>query len=147
MKRHPPIRALVIDDSAYSRQRITRMLESSPLVEVVGSAGDGEEALRRAIQLEPDLVTLDLEMPRLDGFAAQQFDQQPDVIDLGQRRGMPDFAIFRGDVNLPVLKLVAAQIFPTEYEIACMKTYRSSDNHSKQSRQQPKHPPRLVRRE
>jgi two-component system chemotaxis response regulator CheB len=58
----------VIDASAYSRQMISRMLESSPLVEVVGSARDGEEALRRSIELEPDLVTLDLEMPRMDGF-------------------------------------------------------------------------------
>jgi two-component system chemotaxis response regulator CheB len=58
----------VIDDSAFSRQAITRMLETSPLVEVVGSARDGEEALRKTLELEPDLVTLDLEMPRMDGF-------------------------------------------------------------------------------
>jgi two-component system chemotaxis response regulator CheB len=63
-----PIRVLVIDDSAFSRQTITRMLDSSPLVDVVGSARDGEEALRKTIELEPDLVTLDLEMPRMDGF-------------------------------------------------------------------------------
>jgi two-component system chemotaxis response regulator CheB len=63
-----PVRVLVIDDSAFSRQTITRMLESSPLVEVVGSARDGEEALRKTIELAPDLVTLDLEMPRMDGF-------------------------------------------------------------------------------
>ena len=62
------IRVLVIDDSAYSRRTITRMLETSPLVEVVGWARDGEEALRKALQLRPDLVTLDLEMPRMDGF-------------------------------------------------------------------------------
>ena len=63
-----PIRVLVIDDSAFSRQTITRMLETSPLVEVVGSARDGEEALRKAFDLKPDLITLDLEMPRMDGF-------------------------------------------------------------------------------
>lgn len=63
-----PIRVLVIDDSAYSRRTIIRMLETSPLVEVVGWARDGEEALRKALQLRPDLVTLDLEMPRMDGF-------------------------------------------------------------------------------
>ncbi len=63
-----PIRAVVIDDSAYSRQAITRMLDSSPLVEVVGVARDGEEALRRVFDLSPDVVTLDLEMPRMDGF-------------------------------------------------------------------------------
>ncbi len=62
------IRVLVIDDSAYSRQAITRMLETSPLVKVVGVARDGEQALRKAFELEPDLITLDLEMPRMDGF-------------------------------------------------------------------------------
>jgi len=44
------------------------MLQTSPLVEVVGVARDGEEALRKAFELEPDLITLDLEMPRMDGF-------------------------------------------------------------------------------
>ena len=46
MTRRDPIRVMVIDDSAYSRQTLTRMLGSSPLVEVVGVARDGEEALR-----------------------------------------------------------------------------------------------------
>ena len=63
-----PIRVLVIDDSAFSRRTITRMLERSPLVEVVASARDGEEALRKTLELRPDLITLDLEMPRMDGF-------------------------------------------------------------------------------
>jgi len=62
------IRVLVIDDSAFSRQAITRMLDASPLVEVVGVARDGEEALRKAFELQPDLITVDLEMPRMDGF-------------------------------------------------------------------------------
>ncbi len=62
------IRVLVIDDSAFSRQAITRMLEASPLVEVVGVARDGEEALRKTFELQPDLITVDLEMPRMDGF-------------------------------------------------------------------------------
>lgn len=62
------IRVLVIDDSAFSRRTITRMLETSPLVRVVGSARDGEEALQKCFKLKPDLITLDLEMPRMDGF-------------------------------------------------------------------------------
>jgi two-component system chemotaxis response regulator CheB len=62
------LRALVIDDSAFSRQTITRMLRSSPLVEVVGTARDGEEALRKTFALEPDVITVDLEMPKMDGF-------------------------------------------------------------------------------
>ncbi len=63
-----PIRVLVIDDSAFTRQTIKRMLEKSPLVEVVDWARDGEEALRKALELDVDLITLDLEMPRMDGF-------------------------------------------------------------------------------
>jgi two-component system chemotaxis response regulator CheB len=63
-----PIRTLVIDDSAFSRQAITRMLEASPLVKVVGVARDGEEALRKTFELQPDLITVDLEMPKMDGF-------------------------------------------------------------------------------
>lgn len=62
------IRVLVIDDSAFSRRTITRMLETSPLVTVVGAARDGEEALRKAFSLKPNLICLDLEMPRMDGF-------------------------------------------------------------------------------
>ncbi|HKK00528.1 MAG TPA: response regulator, partial [Desulfuromonadales bacterium] len=62
-------RVLVIDDSAYNRRTIIKMIESVPGVTVAGYAGDGEEGLRKAIDLEPDLITLDLEMPRLDGFA------------------------------------------------------------------------------
>jgi two-component system chemotaxis response regulator CheB len=68
MSRRDPIRVLVIDDSAFSRQTITRMLRTSPLVDVVGIARDGEEALRKTFELLPDLITLDLEMPRMDGF-------------------------------------------------------------------------------
>jgi two-component system chemotaxis response regulator CheB len=68
VKEQGPIRVLVIDDSAYSRRTIIRMLETSPLIQVVDWARDGEEALRKALQLRPDLVTLDLEMPRMDGF-------------------------------------------------------------------------------
>ena len=62
------MRALVIDDSAYSRQAIVRMLRNSPMVEVVETARDGEEALRKTFALQPDLITVDLEMPKMDGF-------------------------------------------------------------------------------
>lgn len=62
------IRVLVIDDSAYNRRTIVKMLEGIPDVEVIGYAGNGEDGLRKVIDLQPDLVTLDLEMPRMDGF-------------------------------------------------------------------------------
>ena len=63
------LRVLVVDDSAYNRQTITAMLESLPGIEVVGRAMNGKEALQLAFDLEPDAITLDLEMPEMDGFA------------------------------------------------------------------------------
>src|SRR5438552_7166071 len=64
----PPIRLLVVDDSAYNRRNIADVFANNPDVEVVGKAADGEEALRLATLLKPDVITLDLEMPRMDGF-------------------------------------------------------------------------------
>ncbi len=63
-----PIRLLIVDDSAYNRRNIAEIFASRPEVEVVGKAADGEEALRIATALKPDVITLDLEMPRMDGF-------------------------------------------------------------------------------
>jgi two-component system, chemotaxis family, protein-glutamate methylesterase/glutaminase len=64
-----PLRVLVVDDSAYNRQTITSMLESRDNVEVVGRATNGKEALKLAFDLDPDVITLDLEMPEMDGFS------------------------------------------------------------------------------
>jgi two-component system chemotaxis response regulator CheB len=64
----PPLRVLVVDDSAYNRRHIADILSGRDDVEVVGKAGDGDEALRLVSQLKPDAITLDLEMPRMDGF-------------------------------------------------------------------------------
>ncbi|MEO6953209.1 MAG: chemotaxis-specific protein-glutamate methyltransferase CheB [Polyangia bacterium] len=68
-KPHRRIRVLVVDDSAFNRQTIAQMIEADPEIEVVGRAADGEEALACVFQLQPDVVTLDLEMPKMDGFS------------------------------------------------------------------------------
>ena len=62
------IRVLVIDDSALMRQLITQILSEDPDIEVVGSAGDPYQARRKLLSLEPDVLTLDVEMPRMDGL-------------------------------------------------------------------------------
>ncbi len=62
-------RVLVVDDSAYYRRAIIRILEKDPSVEVVGYARNGRDALKKVKQLNPDVVILDLEMPELDGFS------------------------------------------------------------------------------
>ena len=61
-------KVLVVDDSAFSRRTITKMLEGLEGVEVVGYATNGEEGIRKVTTLKPDLVTLDLDMPKMDGF-------------------------------------------------------------------------------
>ncbi len=63
------IRVLVVDDSAYNRVAISRMLANHPELEVTDTAGNGEEAIRKIMRLRPDVVTLDLEMAGMDGFA------------------------------------------------------------------------------
>ena len=62
-----PTRVLVVDDSAFVRKVVTEMLGRSPSVQVVGFARDGEEALDQVERLHPDVVTLDLVMPRMNG--------------------------------------------------------------------------------
>lgn len=59
---------LVVDDSVFMRRMISDMIERFPGFRVIGVAADGKEALRRIEELDPDIVTLDIEMPRLDGF-------------------------------------------------------------------------------
>jgi len=63
------IRALVVDDSAYNRQTIKSMLQKDLDIEVVGVASDGVDAISKTLRLEPDIITLDFEMPEMDGFS------------------------------------------------------------------------------
>jgi two-component system chemotaxis response regulator CheB len=65
-----PIRVLIVDDSAFVRQALARMLGSEVDMQVVGLAVDGVEAVEKARTLHPDVITLDLQMPRLGGLEA-----------------------------------------------------------------------------
>jgi two-component system chemotaxis response regulator CheB len=64
------IKVLVVDDSAFMRKALSIMLESDPEIEVVATARDGSEAIDKIKTLKPDIVTLDVEMPRMDGLTA-----------------------------------------------------------------------------
>jgi two-component system chemotaxis response regulator CheB len=63
-----PIKVLIVDDSALMRQLLTKILNSDPELTVVGTAGDPFVAREKILALKPDVLTLDIEMPRMDGL-------------------------------------------------------------------------------
>src|SRR5579872_4916056 len=64
-----PIRVLIVDDSALVRKMLSQCLSGLPDIDVVGTAPDAYVARDKILQLEPDVVTLDIEMPRMDGIS------------------------------------------------------------------------------
>lgn len=66
------VKVLVVDDHPLARQGIAILLEEDPIFEIVGEAGDGEDAIRMARELQPDLVLMDIHLPGCDGFVATQ---------------------------------------------------------------------------
>ncbi len=65
-----PIRVLIVDDSAFMRTALRRMIESDPALRVVDTACDGVEGVQKALHLRPDVITMDVEMPRMTGLDA-----------------------------------------------------------------------------
>ncbi len=64
------IRALIVEDSATARKHIAAILNSDPEIEVVGEAVDGAEGVELASRLKPDVITMDINMPRMNGQEA-----------------------------------------------------------------------------
>ena len=62
------VRVFLVDDSTFIRKALTRMLSGQPGIQVVGEAANGREALEKIPAVNPDLVTLDVAMPGLDGL-------------------------------------------------------------------------------
>ena len=65
-------RVLVVDDSGFFRRRVKEILEEDPLLTVIGDAANGQEAIDKAAELKPDVITMDIEMPVMDGIKATQ---------------------------------------------------------------------------
>jgi len=90
------IRVLVVDDSAFARKVVRESLLTSPLIEVVGIARDGIDALEKIAEFQPDVITLDLVMPNLDGLgvlAALTPAQRSRVVVVSMADGESDIGI------------------------------------------------------
>ncbi|MHC5347949.1 protein-glutamate methylesterase/protein-glutamine glutaminase [Pseudomonas sp. A46] len=64
------VKVLVVDDSGFFRRRVSEILASDPNIQVVGTATNGREAIDQALALKPDVITMDYEMPMMDGITA-----------------------------------------------------------------------------
>ncbi|QEL20601.1 protein-glutamate methylesterase/protein-glutamine glutaminase [Limnoglobus roseus] len=118
------LRVLVVDDSAYVRKVVRRMLSRSPFIEVVGAAHDGEEALELVEQLQPDVVTLDLNMPRMDGldFLRRQMAKRPLPVVL------LSIASERGDLVMQALEAGAVDVVRKPTALATEKVMEIADD-------------------
>ncbi|EMR11869.1 chemotaxis-specific protein-glutamate methyltransferase [Methylophaga lonarensis MPL] len=64
------VKVLIVDDSAFFRRRLSEIIDADPRMEVIATAANGEEAVSQATRLRPDVITMDMEMPVMDGIAA-----------------------------------------------------------------------------
>ena len=89
-KQDEKIRLLIVDDVAETRENIRKLLQFEPDIVVVGSARTGEEAITQAVETQPDVVLMDINMPDMDGIKATELllDQVPFVAN-GQQLQMP----------------------------------------------------------
>lgn len=65
-----PITVLVVDDSGFFRRRVCELLETDPRLKAIGTASNGKEAIEKTLELKPDVITMDYEMPVMDGISA-----------------------------------------------------------------------------
>lgn len=116
------VKVLIIDDSAFNRRTLTKLLESVPGVEVAGTATDGIDGLQQAMRLKPDLITLDLEMPVMDGFTFLRI--------LMQTNPIPVIVISSKDGDIDVFKameLGAVDFIPKPTHMPSMTLFNIKD--------------------
>lgn len=118
-----PIRVLIIDDSKFVVKQLTQILVSESY-EVCGSANDGEEGVNLCKELDPDLITLDITMPKMDGITALdkiiEFNKNQKVI-MVSALGKEDVvkrALLKGAKNFIIKPLDRKKVLERVYKVA-----------------------------
>ena len=106
-------RVLIVDDSAFFRRRLAEIITADPGLEVVGTASNGQEAIEQVLALKPDVVTMDMEMPVMDGISA--------VRKIMERRPLPILMLSTWTTEgarstLDALEAGAADFLPKRFE-------------------------------
>ncbi len=144
-------RILVIDDSAYNRMTLTEILESNGDMTVIGKACDGEEGLELALKEKPDVITLDLEMPRMGGFPFLRIllskltipvivissHNEPDKVFRALELGAVDFVAKPSKNVSPAIKQIAPEVIS--------KVRMAAGIHGRAARAQVRNPPKIVK--
>jgi two-component system chemotaxis response regulator CheB len=136
------VRVLIVDDSAFARRTITKILERDPRLEVVGTAWDGLEAIEKISRLKPDVVTMDLNMPHMTGMEAIDIimrDTPLPVIVISSlnqeiieetlealEHGAIDFILKPTELASDKLFQIESQLINKIVEIAALKLHRKS---------------------
>lgn len=117
------IRVLVVDDSAYIRKVVKQILERSPFIEVVGTAFNGIDALEKVIELNPDVITLDLIMPEMNGieFLVEQMKRKPIPVVISS------IASETGEMALEALEAGAVDFIQKPTALATEKVYEIAE--------------------
>ncbi len=107
------VKVLVVDDSGFFRRRVKEILEADPRIEVVGTATNGQEAVEQTLALHPDVITMDYEMPVMDGITAvrQIMQRQPTPVVM-----FSSLTYEGARVSLDALDAGAADYLPKNFE-------------------------------
>ncbi|MCD5325084.1 MULTISPECIES: LytR/AlgR family response regulator transcription factor [Pontibacillus] len=101
------ITAVVVDDERFSREELIYLLKEHERIEIIGEADSGEDAVMKALQLQPDVLFLDIEMPKMNGLeVAESLQELKKVPDIVFATAYPDFAVeaFRHEAVDYILK-------------------------------------------
>lgn len=104
---------LIVDDSSFFRQQIKNLIDGHPQLTVVGEASNGREAIEKTVRLKPDVITMDFEMPLMDGISAVKsiMNQQPTPILM-----FSSLTLKGARVTLDALEAGAVDFLPKSYE-------------------------------